>query len=451
MAATSMVLEWPLSVAPYDLGYVPPAGLAESVNRMVGLYRERQVELALQSDFDNRFHKAVSFMVPFLQRNLPRRPRHVLEIGCGKGAKSMPLSLLCDQYHGLDLNPAEIDYARAAAERLEIGNATFVVDAAADLEAFLARSPVRFDLIILYAIVEHLTVPEKLGLLRVIWNYLDDDGHLWIGEAPNRMHGVDYHSSRSLWFQQMPMELWREYLPRAQNKVWRDQIAHAFEKRWMPHAAYRRGIPVGHQEFDLALMPMEQLEAHIVADSYDVNLLNLSPFDLFEFLRLAELRSFASFPEGVGIEPRSFPDFFSRYYLEVLLSKRPRPVARPRIEADLPWVQGAGSLFGEDRSRAVRPGEPMEIALPKGDASSFAVSVYLDRTMQAGRFTVRASDGAVVAEVEAAPLVHRFARWRQKLAVALPVLGRDRFPLRLEPLAGARPVHVVATFARGVD
>jgi SAM-dependent methyltransferase len=439
-----------LDLAPFDLARDADPALAAAANRMAALYRERELARGLKSDFDSRFYKALSFLLPFLAANLPRRPRHVLEIGCGKGAKSMPLSLLADSYHGLDIVPAEIAHAREAAARLEAANATFFVDEAANLEAFLGRAPVKYDLVILYAVVEHLTPPEKLAMLRTIWDYLDEDGFLLIGEAPNRMHGVDYHSTKSLYFQQMPFELWEPYLERVPNAHWRGIIGRAIREGSWPKTAWRHGVHVGHQEFDLALMPVEALAEHIVADSFDVNLLNLYPFEFFEFLRLAELRSFRAFPSGVQIEPRAFPDLFARYYIEVLLSKRRRLARRP-VAAEMPAIDGSRALFAPDagaRALTVRHGAPWRHALAGGGPASgeVALTLALHEPMQAGRIAVRDARGAPVADIDPPAIARRFATWRRNLAVGLPAIAPGRYPLSLEPSEPGGAFRLAAVF-----
>jgi SAM-dependent methyltransferase len=441
--------DWPVHLAPFDLGHRSNAVLQQRLRHLVDAYLRSRVTLGTQSDFDSRFYKASMFLLPFLSRNLPREPRRVLEIGCGKGAKSLPLSLLCENYCAVDIAPGEVEYARAAARDLGVQNVTFLVDEAANTRALLDRQTDRFDLIILYALLEHLTPDEKLDLLSAIWDYLDDEGILFIGEAPNRMIPVDYHSTRSLYFQQMPFDLWPYYLDRVMNKEWRAVMDKAIRAGDWRTTAYRRGVHIGHQEFDLALMPIEALEQHVLADNFDVSILNLYPHEYFEFLKLAELHSYRSFPSGVQVEPRRFPAFFSRYYLEVLLSKRARSPPTAALYVDRPYIRGSDDLFCGKAFVEVTAGTPL-IYSSKSGAERVNLSIQIFEPMAGDCFSVLAQDGRVVAEACPKHIARAFARWRRHLAIGLPLLARRDFPIRVEVSVG-KPTKVVGFVERAAN
>ena len=446
-SAKSLVPAGPALLAPYDLSHVGDPTLQARMQKLSAAYLENLVQQGVQGDFDSRFHKATTFLLPFLAKNLPRRPRNVLEIGCGKGAKSLALSLLCDHYVGLDIVRDEIDYARDAARKVGVNNITFSVDEAANIGKFLSASQEKFDLIVLYAVLEHLTPEEKLDMLRVIWDYLDEDGLLYIGEAPNRMHAVDYHSTKSLYFQQMPFDMWPKYLDRVTNTHWRELMGRALAHGDWRKTAKRHGVHVGHQEFDLALMEIEALDRHIVADNYDVNILNLYPLELFEVLKLAELRSFSAFPAGVQIQPRRFPDFFSRYYLEALFSKRPVRGAVKPVMVDWPYVGSTVDLFSENRFVSITADKPFTYRSHSGGAIASVVTQIFE-PMRAGPLQVRDAHGKVVASFEPKDVALGFARWRRHLAVELPRVGKADFPLRFEAVDPARPVLLTGIVER---
>ena len=182
----------PMSLGAFDLSRKYSSDLDERMKVLMETYLAKRVTYGLQSDFDGRFYRAAAFLLPFLDRNLPRRPRRILEIGCGKGAKSMALSLLCDEYHAIDIVPHEVNNAKKSAKVLGDKNAHFRVGEAAHIKTLLSDRDDKFDLIILYAVLEHLTPEEKLEMLAEIWNYLDEDGFPlhWRNPEPNVADGL---------------------------------------------------------------------------------------------------------------------------------------------------------------------------------------------------------------------------------------------------------------------
>ena len=176
-------------------------------------------------------------------------------------------------------------------------------------------------------------------------------------------------------------------------------------------------------------MPIEDLDHHVVADSYDVSILNLYPYEFFEFLKLAELRSFASFPSGVQIEPRVFPDFFSRYWLEVLLSKRRRSEPPRRARLEWPHIRRAADLFSSDRFVEISDA-PLEYA-SASQAEHVSLTLQIADPMRSGDVLVKDVNGAEVARFLPQNIVGGFGGWRRNLSVELPHLRRAQFPVQI--------------------
>lgn len=416
------------------------ADLTERLNDLKWRYEKYLANRISGGDFESRYFKALSFVLPFLDTHLPAKRLNALEIGCGKGAKSFPLSLLFDDYYGFDIVKEEIDFARSVQASLGLSGVHFLVDEAANLKEFLTRTNVRFDLIILYAILEHLTIKEKIELLSLCWSYLDLGGVLLIGEAPNRMFPIDYHSTKSLYFQQMPFPLWPRYVHRVPNKRWGDIISRAAAAGDLQHRAFRHGVHIGHQEFDLAMGSVEELNNHIVADSYAAEMLNLYPYESIEFLKYVELLGLRAFPSGVALEPRKFPHFFSRYYLEVLLKKGSGSRSRDSLSVRFDEYGDHEALAGRlEHARRVRKREKVrvECGLPSMPADR-KVSVVLGfrEPMLSGAVRVTDAAGRVVYESDLRELVLAIARWRRNIAVRLGDMKTGDFPLTVEAMDG---------------
>jgi hypothetical protein len=192
-------------------------------------------------------------------------------------------------------------------------------------------------------------------------------------------------------------------------------------------------------------MPVEQLPNHTLADSFDAAILNLYPFTWFEFLKLAELRSLATIPAGSKIESRQFPDFFSRYYLEVLLQKDPRSEPRPPAAVTWPAVSGSDSLFTRDRSLRITHDAPFVYAAA-GAGPEVAVTIQIQNAGRAPAVNVVAADGTELHRFHPRTIVTGFARRRSTVCVGLPRIPSSAFPISIAPERGPRPLDISAVF-----
>jgi SAM-dependent methyltransferase/acyl carrier protein len=96
---------------------------------------------------------------------LIRKPRRVLEIGCGTGLLLFPIAPQCDSYVGTDFSPTALEYVRRELELLgpEFRDVRLLQREALDFSGFAAES---FDAVLLNSIVQYF--PHVDYLVRVI-------------------------------------------------------------------------------------------------------------------------------------------------------------------------------------------------------------------------------------------------------------------------------------------
>jgi 2-polyprenyl-3-methyl-5-hydroxy-6-metoxy-1,4-benzoquinol methylase len=396
------------------------------------------------AEFDDRFARATLFLLPYLSQVFTGRKLRALEVGCGQGAKAVALSQAFSEYVGVDIVPGVIREAKNFSDRFQLSNTRFEAVEAANLGSFLDKQPEKFDVIILYAVLEHLTIEEKLNLLNLCWEYLDPDGYIFIGEAPNRMVPTDYHSSKLLYFQGMPLDLWSRYYQRSPNESWKLALSAATDKAEFEHTAFRRGMHVGHQEFELGLPSVQNLSDHMISDNFAVEMLNLYPYTGIEFLTKCQHDQLTSFPPGVRLVPIELPPVFSRYYVETVLRKSPPPESRRRAFRVLAAGE-SGAYYNRKLAEGFRLGGGAEFvipreALPDGDAATIETTVSFHRPAECGVVEVVAKDGDIVAEIDVPEAMRHISKWRANLSLTLPTIAADQFPVTLRSRSGPETV-----------
>lgn len=277
--------------------------------------------------FQQRYQQATRFIVPQLrQSGRPLNQLRALEIGCGEGPKLCALAPLFDRYVGIDLDAHALELGRENARALNITNADIRLQAADDLPEVLAAE--QFDVIFLYAVLEHLTVAERLATLRLCWDMLPENGLLYFGEAPNRIAPIDYHSTKLPYFHMMPPELAQEFIDRSAHESWRTRVR---SEETVELGLYRNGQHVGFEEFDLAIAPPDQLAQHLLLDNWSEPMMNLYPLRWFEPRNLDDFAQLTA----TGVHQAPLPPLFARYWLEGILVKNsgtpPPPVRFPKL------------------------------------------------------------------------------------------------------------------------
>jgi len=169
-----------------------------------------------------RMEIAQTQLLPWLRLSIPdMSSREVLEIGCGTGSATAPLAMASKFVHAFDLDASTVRVAKTRCELLAVENIRlFSEDGSwtkrfADDPVSISGKPV--DVIVCYALLEHLLPLERIDLLVGAWKLLANDGYLVVIETPNRLYPFDWHSSQLPFMDQLPDEiayLWNGFSPR---------------------------------------------------------------------------------------------------------------------------------------------------------------------------------------------------------------------------------------------
>lgn len=224
---------------------------------------------ATRATFGPRSHQAVAFSLPYLTETLgDLRDKTVLEVGCGSGAKSLALAPHTGRYIGIDIDAEAIAQAQASATLIN-SRAEFVTMNADAVAGVVAQA--QPDVIVLYAILEHLTPDERAALFTALWEGLPDHGAIYIGEAPNRLNMIDFHSSQLPYFSMIPPWLAEQTYRHSKRREWIDRVEQE-DSVWL--GLHRRGQPFSVHDLLPTFGSFSAMNRHVVADNFSLHKLN---------------------------------------------------------------------------------------------------------------------------------------------------------------------------------
>ena len=136
-----------------------------------------------------RIASAIFHYRPLLSRLLnPTREKAVVEIGSGLGWKALCWSDLFGSYTGIELGASRAERSSAVLQRFGKSNGRVITGNAEAVFQDPRRHGIeRIDLLVLYAVLEHLTIPERRSILGLARNVVENGGHVLIAESPNRL------------------------------------------------------------------------------------------------------------------------------------------------------------------------------------------------------------------------------------------------------------------------
>ncbi len=199
-------------------------------------------------------------LMPWIRRSIPElKDLAVMEIGCGTGSATVPLALSSRHVYPFDLDAETVEIAGKRCSLLDVGNVSpFSVDVM--WTANYARNPssvcaAPVEVIVSYALMEHLLPMERIQLLVGAWKHLPLGGYLIVIEAPNRLYPFDWHSTQQS-FTELPDELyylWNAFS--ARPTIPPSTVARAISDipSMNRDRSYRFGRGVSFHEFEIAL------------------------------------------------------------------------------------------------------------------------------------------------------------------------------------------------------
>lgn len=193
--------------------------------------------------------------IPWLDTIRPLDGLRVLEVGCGTGSSTVAMAEQGADVTGIEVQEAALTVARRLCT-LHGVQAQFLCANATDAHQSLNVGS--YDMIVFFAVLEHMTPLECLTSLRTYWAKMRPDALLAVIETPNRLWFYDGHTAWLPFFHWLPSEIAIRYCSASP----RPAIA-ALHKD--TSAAGRLGLQrwgrgVSFHEFELAIGPVPELQ-----------------------------------------------------------------------------------------------------------------------------------------------------------------------------------------------
>ncbi|WP_354699205.1 Ubiquinone biosynthesis O-methyltransferase, mitochondrial [Paraconexibacter sp. AEG42_29] len=292
-------------------------------------------DASVHPEWQRRLEQARDEVIPWIEKAIPLVGRTVLEYGCGQGAVACAIAPRCGRHIGVDIDAGEVALAEGHVARLGLGNVELHAAAVDEILDHVRGFAGEVDVILLYAVLEHLTLDERLAVLRVAREVVRKDGHIVVTETPNRLVPVDQHTSYLPFFHALPLPLAAQYYDRSPRKDFVaavDTADAAGGGAAVEEALARWGWGMSFHEFELVF---EDLPAHTVASSYSPLLYPGRP------VRWEELQLAAT----LDCWRPDLPPCWSRSWIDTILSAEPSPTPRTfvrpwqlQVEHDVPGV-----------------------------------------------------------------------------------------------------------------
>ena len=209
----------------------------------------------MANHMDGRLREFREVLIPWLDSVRPLDGTRILEIGCGTGSSTLALAEQGATVTAVDIDGASIQVAKDRLNGFGV-DADFVEANATEVHRVLGGN--RFDIIIFFATLEHLTHDERLAAIEGTWNMLDA-GSLWaVVETPNRLWYFDHHTSHLPFYSWLPDDLAFKCSRFSPRPFFKDAYTEASDTQMKSFLGHGRGV--SFHEFDLSMGPTINLE-----------------------------------------------------------------------------------------------------------------------------------------------------------------------------------------------
>lgn len=243
-------------------------------NPLIDITNVEVFERDLAAHTEHRYRVFEQWIATWL---MPAMPNHAtmtaLEIGSGTGSSTLAFARQVGKVFSFEIDTKATAAARERLAFFGLDNVEFH-DGQFNAACPLVRSGQRVDLVVLCAVLEHMTEAERKDALQTAWAMLNPGGLLVVADTPNRFAVYDDHTSLLPYYSALPASIQEQYAARSPRADFRNSIA-ATSQEDMAVTLARWGAGISYHDFELALGP--SIHDHIVLDGYEPALVAMYP------------------------------------------------------------------------------------------------------------------------------------------------------------------------------
>jgi S-adenosylmethionine-dependent methyltransferase len=232
-------------------------------------------KIDIENNVFRRYDHSLRHVLPWLCRQINLHGKKVLEIGCGTGSSTAALAHYVQRIEGYDIHALSVQGAQKRLEIMGLDNVKLHLIKADSLISRIANDATgKYDIILLFAVLEHQTVAERHETLKKCWELLAVGGIMAVIDTPNILHFFDIHTSKLPFLHMLPSRLYAKY---AQNsprspfvKSFVDENQKSDSQLDLEIARWGRGA--SYHDFELTLG--KDYNKFIVAEGFEPEILD---------------------------------------------------------------------------------------------------------------------------------------------------------------------------------
>jgi len=233
-----------------------------------------------------RYETTLDRYIPWISKVFDLSGREIIEIGCGTGCSTAAFAHFVKHIHAYEISEISVLAAQARMKIMGINNVSIIHSNPDNLlETLKLNHYSGVSVVLLFAVLEHMTVQERLKTLKIAWDLLLPDGILIVAETPNRLTYFDHHTSWLPFFHFLPLDLALKYYEKSPRNLFKLAVKEQLEVGEYGDerdTLIRWGTAVSYHEFELVLG--SNLKDLIVADGDAEEMRSLYPLSTEEKL-----------------------------------------------------------------------------------------------------------------------------------------------------------------------
>jgi 2-polyprenyl-3-methyl-5-hydroxy-6-metoxy-1,4-benzoquinol methylase len=204
-----------------------------------------------------RHDRTLKHVLPWIEKYQSLEGRRLIDFGSGCGSSALASSYFAAEVLSFEISQVSVQAYRTRMETLGRKNVHVTLAEPARIAQVAAEAIRPGDVVLLLAVVEHLTETEQYQYLKQFWDALSPGDVLVIVETPNRLAYMDTHTHQRPFYHLLPDQTFFNYLEKVapESLRFKDGLIKSLSETGIEAASTQRrrlGLGVSYHEFEAA-------------------------------------------------------------------------------------------------------------------------------------------------------------------------------------------------------